>query len=122
MIDILVDVGFPAKVCCRKLGVSSLGYYKYRKRPLSPTQMRLQWLTGLIREVHIASRGTYGSRRVHAELTMALGVGVSKHLVAILMHNAGIYGLPGPARIKRLRGVATAGDLVNGEIPSILPK
>lgn len=30
---------------------------------------------------------------------MALGVCVSKHLVAILMHNAGIYGLPGPARL-----------------------
>jgi transposase InsO family protein len=121
VIDTLVDAGFPAKVCCRKLGVSSPGYYKYRKRPLSPTKMRRQWLTGLIREVHIASRGTYGSRRVHAELTMALGVYVSKHLVEILMHNAGIYGLPGPARIKRLRGVATAGDLVNRKFHRLSP-
>ena len=83
--------------------------------------MAAQWLTGLIREVHIASRGTYGSRRVHAELTMALGVCVSKHLVAILMHNAGIYGLPGPARIKRLRGIATAGDLVNRKFHRLSP-
>lgn len=52
---------------------------------------------------------------------MALGVCVSKHLVAILMHNAGIYGLPGPARIKRLRGVATAGDLVNRKFHRLSP-
>jgi len=55
--------------------------------------MRRQWLTGLIREVHVASRGTYGSRRVHAELTLAMEVEVSERLVAVLMHNAGIAGL-----------------------------
>ena len=55
--------------------------------------MRRQWLTGLIREVHIASRGTYGSRRVHAELTLGMGVQVSERLVAVLMHDAAICGL-----------------------------
>ena len=74
VIDRLVDAGLPAKVCCRVLGVSSPGYYKYRTRPISPTRMRRQWLTGLIREVHLASRGTYGSRRVHAELTIGMDV------------------------------------------------
>ncbi|WP_235501550.1 hypothetical protein [Arthrobacter sp. Leaf137] len=34
---------------------------------LSPTRMRRQWLTGLIKKVHTASRGTYGSRRINAE-------------------------------------------------------
>jgi putative transposase len=29
------------------------------------------------------------------------------------MSNAGIYGLPGPARIKHIRGIVTADDLVN---------
>jgi putative transposase len=113
VIDRLVDAGLPAKVCCRVLGVSSPGYYKYRTRPMSPTQMRRQWLTGLIREVHLASRGTYGSRRVRAELTIGMNVEVSTRLVAILMSSAGIYGLPGPARIKRIRGIVTADDLVN---------
>jgi putative transposase len=113
VIDRLVDAGLPAKVCCRVLGVSSPGYYKYRARPISRTQMRRQWLTGLIREVHLASRGTYGSRRVRAELTMGMNVTVSTRLVAILMSEAGIYGLPGPARARRLRGVVTADDLVN---------
>ena len=113
MIDRLVDAGLPVKACCRVLGVSSPGYYRYRTRPISPTQMRRQWLTGLIREVHLASRGTYGSRRVRAELTIGMDVAVSTRLVAVLMSNAGIYGLPGPARIKRIRGIVTADDLVN---------
>ena len=121
MIDTLVDTGLPAKVCCRVLGVSSPGYYKHRTRPLSATQMRRQWLTGLIREVHTASRGTYGYRRVHAELTLAMNVTVSDHLVWLLMQKSGIYGLPGPARVKRLRGVATAGDLVNRRFHRIRP-
>ena len=113
MIDRLVAAGLPAKVCCRVLGVSSPGYYKYRNRPMPATQMRRQWLTGLIREVHLASRGTCGSRRVHAELTMGMKVRVSEHLVAVLMSKAGICGLRGPARTKRVRGVVTADDLVN---------
>ena len=80
---------------------------------MSPTQMHRQWLTGLIREVHVASRGTYGSRRVRAELTIGMKIEVSTRLVAILMSNAGMYGLPGPARIKRIRGSVTADELVN---------
>jgi putative transposase len=121
VIDRLVDAGLPAKVCCRVLGVSSPGYYRYRRRPIAPTQMRRQWLTGLIREVHIASRGTYGSRRVHAELTLGMGVQVSERLVAVLMSNAAIFGLPGPARVKRLRGVVSADDLVNRRFHRLRP-
>lgn len=113
MIDTLVAAGHPVLTCCRVLGVSKPGYYRYKHRPLAPTKMRRQWLTGLIQEVHTASRGTYGYRRVHAELTMGLGVSVSSRLTFLLMHNAGIYGLPGPARVKRLRGVVTSDDLVN---------
>lgn len=113
MIDVLVDAGFPVKVCCRMLGVSSPGHYRYRQRQIAPTKMRREWLTSLIREVNLASRGTYGSRRVHAELTKEVGVFVSERLVAVLMHHAGNYGVAGPARVKRLRGVVTADDLVN---------
>jgi putative transposase len=114
MIDALVETGHRAKLCCRLLGVSSPGYYKYKykKRPMSPTQMRRQWLISLIREVLAASRQTYGSRRIHAELALGMGVRVSERLVAVLMSQARIAGLPGPAKVKRLHGVATADDLV----------
>lgn len=77
MIDRFVDAGIPVKKCCRVLGVSSPGYYRYKNRPTSATQLRREWLTGLIREIHVASRGTYGYRRIHAELTMAMNVQVS---------------------------------------------
>jgi len=87
------------------------GYYKYKHRPLAPTQMRRVWLTSLIREVHAASRGTYGSRRVHAELTLGMGVHVSERLVAVLMSINRIAHLPATGKVKRLRGVAD--DLVN---------
>lgn len=72
-------------------------------------------------EVHVASRGTYGYRRVHAELTMAMGVTVSGRTVFKLMRLAGIYGLPGPVRIKRLRGVVTADDVVNRKFARARP-
>ena len=121
MIDTLVDTGLPTKICCRVLGVSGPAYYKYRNRPLSRTHMRCQWLTGLIRQVYAASQSTYGSRRVHAELTLAMGVEVGKRLVAVLMHIADIAGLPGIAKVKRLRGVVSAGDLVNRKFHRLSP-
>lgn len=113
MIDRLVDAGAPTSTCCRLLGVSRQGYYRYRKRPTSATELRRRWLTGLIREIHVASRGTYGYRRIHAELTIGMNIPCSSRLISVLMTRAGIGGLPGPARIKRLKGVATADDLVN---------
>ena len=50
-----------------------------------------------------------------------MGVQVSERLVAVRGHlprsggmsAAGIAGLPGPAKVKRLSGVATAEDLVH---------
>ena len=44
---------------------------------------------------------------------MAMDVAVSSRLVLTLMHHAGFYGLPGFARVKVLRGVVTAVDVVN---------
>ena len=113
VIDRLVDAGAPAGVCCRLLGISRQGYYRYRKRRTSSTQLRRLWLTGLIREIHIASRDTYGYRRLHTELTIGMNIQCSSRLVSVLMTKAGIVGLPGPTRGKRLKGVATADDLVH---------
>jgi hypothetical protein len=53
------------------------------------------WLTEQIQAVHLASRSTYGCRRVHAELTLGLGVTVGHGAVETLMRRAGIKGLPG---------------------------
>lgn len=121
MIDRLADAGIPIDRCCRVLGVARQHYYRHKRKPMTPSELRRQWLTGLIREVHVTSRGTYGYRRVHAELTMAMGVSVSDRTVFKLMRLAGIYGLPGPVRTKRLRGVVTADDLVNRKFARARP-
>ena len=52
MIDRLVDAGIPADRCCRVLGVARQNYYKQKRTPTTQTQLRRQWLTGLIREIH----------------------------------------------------------------------
>ena len=46
-----------------------------------------------IEKIHEASRGTYGWPRVHAELTLELGLAVNHKRVARLMREAGIQGL-----------------------------
>jgi transposase InsO family protein len=51
--------------------------------------------------------------RVHAELTLGMGVHVSEPLVAVLMSMNRIAHLPSVGKVKRLRGVVTADDLVN---------
>ena len=99
--------------CVAAFSEYQTGYYRYLKRPTSSTQLRRLWLTGLIREIHIASRGTYGYRRIHAELTIGMDIQCASRLVSVLMTKAGIVGLPGPTRVKRLKGAATADDLVN---------
>jgi hypothetical protein len=119
VIDRLVDAGASVERCCLILGVARQNYYKDKRTATTPTQLRQQWLTGLVREVHVASRGTYGYRRIHAELTLGMGITVCPRTVSVLMTRAGIYGLPEPVRVKRLRGVVTANDLVNRKIHRI---
>jgi hypothetical protein len=80
---------------------------KYKHPPIAPTQMRRAWLTALIREVHTASRGTYGGRRIHGELTLGMGVRVSVRLVAVLMSMNRIAGLPSVGKMKYLHGVVS---------------
>jgi len=68
--------GLPVQLACRLLSVAESGYYEWRSRPPSQRAIRHAWLTDQILAVHTASRGTYGARRVHAELTLALGLAV----------------------------------------------
>lgn len=112
MIDALVDSGFTAKRAYHVLGVSRQGYYAHRRRPMSLTMRRREWLTAVIRQVHGESRGTYGSLRARAELIQGGGIGVSERLVWLLMNNAGIHGLPGPAKARKVKGLPTSDDLV----------
>jgi len=68
--------GLPVHLACRVLEVSESGYYARRSRAPSARFIRHAWLTELIRQAHSASRGTYGIRRVHADLTLGHGIAV----------------------------------------------
>lgn len=104
--------GLPVKLACRVLEVSESGYYARRLRPVSARSIRHSWLTDLIREAHVFSRGTYGIRRVHAELTLGKGITVGHQAVELLMRRAGIQGVSGRPKFRRVAGVATAEDRV----------
>jgi hypothetical protein len=64
-------------VFCRVLSVSRSGYYEWLSRPDSPRAQENALLLKHIERIHAESRGTYGSPRVHAELTLGLGLPVN---------------------------------------------
>jgi putative transposase len=104
--------GLPVQLACRLLSVAESGYYEWRSRPPSQRAIRHAWLTDQILAVHTASRGTYGARRVHAELTLALGLVVGHGQVEMSMARAAIKGLPGTRRPRPRHETPTAVDLV----------
>lgn len=69
---------------CRVLLVSRAGYYAWRRRLLSARAERRTRLITQIRQVHLESRETYGSPRVHRELK-ARGEKCCENTVAKLM-------------------------------------
>lgn len=83
----------PVAAMCRVLGVSTSGYYAWRKRGPSCRARRNEELTQTIRQIHQSSRCTYGAPRVHAELRLGYGIRCSRKRVARLMRAAGIVGI-----------------------------
>lgn len=59
---------FPVARMCHVLGISSNGYYAFRRRPPSRRARENQRLLLQIRAIHRASRETYGYRRIDHEL------------------------------------------------------
>ncbi len=76
-------------VMCKILEVSRSGYYGWEGRPESKRARRQRHLLEKIRQVHLESRGIYGSRRIHGEL-VAQGERVGKNTVARVMRKAKI--------------------------------
>ncbi len=71
--------GIDVTVACRVLNVSRSGSYEWRDRPLSAREEENVLLLKYIEQIHADSRGTYGSPRVHAELTIGLGLPVTSN-------------------------------------------
>ena len=93
---------FPVTRMCRVLAVSTSGYYAWRGRPQSQRARDNLELVDRIKEVHAASRETYGSPRVHAELVQGQGIQCNKKRVERLMRIHDIRG-----RQRRRRRVKT---------------
>ena len=89
-------------MACRVLNVSRSGYYEWLTRLDSPRRQENELLLKHIIDIHVESRGTYGSPRVHAELTLGLGHRLNVTRVVRLMRQAGIPRIshrPRPARL-----------------------
>lgn len=78
---------YPVALLCRVLGLARSGYYAWKRRPVSARTQRDQQLTRHIETIVQASRQTYGSPRVHAELQVQ-GVACARKRVARLMRQA----------------------------------
>lgn len=90
----------PVAVTCRVLNVLPPGYDEWRSRPASDRAREQAHRMESIRQVHAASYGTYGHRRVHAELVLGQGVRIIRGRVERLMRHTGLQGV----HRRRLRG------------------
>ena len=105
--------GLPVQAATRVLAVTDSGYYAWRGRGPSARAVRHALVTETIRQVHLASRGTYGYRRVHAELTLGRGLVVGHGTVELLMARAGLKGVTGAPKWRRARPDLLSADLVD---------
>jgi hypothetical protein len=90
---VMAQEGLPVQMATRVLGVSESGYYAFRQGVPSARAVRHAMLTDLIREVHVDSRGTYGARRVRAELVLGRGLVVS-HVHCRAADEPGVHRTP----------------------------
>lgn len=79
---------------CRGYGVTRAGYDAWRQRPVSRHPEQDRRLSRIIASVFAASRGTYGSPRVHRALRQR-GERVSRRRVERLMRQGGLRGRVG---------------------------
>ena len=100
---------------CRALEVNRTSFHDWQRRAPSDRTLSDAWLTETIKQIHAGSEGTYGARRIHAELRLEHGIRVGRKRVERLMAAAGISGLLARKRRSttvRLEGVRVAADLV----------
>ena len=114
---------FPVATLCRVLDVSASGYYAWTERPPSTRAQEDTILLERIHAIHIRSRGTYGARRILADLREQ-GIRCARKRVARLMRQAGLAG----AQRRRYRGTTrqkpdavAAPDLVQRDFTASRP-
>ncbi len=79
-------------------------------------------MTDAIADIHARSRGTYGRLRIRAALEIEQGLIVNQKLIARIMAELGIQGLPDPKKgVKNLENIATCEDLVQRNFSASAP-
>lgn len=114
---------FPIVKMCAWLDVSKSGYYEWRDRQASATELRREDLKVKIKQIFDDSYETYGYRHVHVELARS-GEDVSDELVRQLMRELGLMACqPRPYRpATTLAGDETViGDLVCRDFTAAAP-
>lgn len=81
------------QLACQTFGVSSSGYYAWKRRGESLRERENQSLKQQIVIIHQQSQGTYGEPRIRAQLKQATGKSYGRQRVARLMKQAEISGL-----------------------------
>ncbi len=99
---------------CRVLEVSEPGYWAWKRRPESARQREMERLRQQVRRSFEASRRTYGSPRVHADLK-SRGKRAGRHRVARLMR---LEGLSARRRRRKVR-TTVAGETF---VPNVLDR
>jgi putative transposase len=101
IVDRCADLAVAA--CCRTMKVSRSAFFAWRHAQANPTARMLAdaELGDLVVNIHEQSFGTYGTRRVTAELGLGLSREVNHKRVERLMRER---GLPGVTRRRRGKG------------------
>ena len=114
----------PVFKMCAWLAVSTSGFYHWLSRPLSATAARRQALAVRVRHFFDAADGTYGYRRIHADLADE-GTACSPELVRQIMRDEALVPCqPRPFRTTTeadVEGAAAIPDLVKRDFSADRP-
>ena len=106
--------GVPYAVACRALGVSESWFFKWHDRPPAVAEQRRAEVGAAVKAAFDASKGTYGSPRIHAAL-VAAGWRISEKTVAKSMARQHLAG-----RVKKRRKGLTRPDKRKRPFPDLL--
>lgn len=108
--------GVPYAVSCRALGVSGSWFFKWHDRPPTSAEQRRAEVDAAVAAAFGASKGTYGSPRIHAGL-IATGWRISEKTVAKSMARQHLAG-----RVRKRRKGLTRPDQRKRPFPDLLKR
>ena len=91
---------YPVRLLCKVVGVAASGFYAWLRRVPGRRQADEQRVKEKVGQIFQASRQTYGSPRIHAELQEA-GLRIGRKRVARLMRESGLAALVRRRRVPR---------------------